>query len=292
MIQQSQNRPKPERSQGRSWPEEVRLPGGLCTGEGLERVARMKPVTGCLEHELAEIAESGRPLPERVSAVLSAAVERVGGVALDQASAAALCVADRRYLMLALTAWLGSDVVWLTPACAVCKAPFDVRVSLAELPLKPASPGYPFVDVNAAGVCVRVRVPTGADQARIVELPSERARVELLAGCIVSLDDGREVGEFMAQLSDEQMVAIDAALDDAAPDVGTLLDAACPECGARQVVSLDPYDAGLLDCRGLYEEVHTLASHYHWAEADILKLPRERRHRYLRLIERAKGVHS
>ncbi len=41
--------------------------------------------------------------------------------------------------------------------------------------------------------------------------------------------------------------------------------------------------------RFLYREVHTLARYYHWSEVDILALSRERRRRYLALIDRALG---
>jgi hypothetical protein len=34
----------------------------------------------------------------------------------------------------------------------------------------------------------------------------------------------------------------------------------------------------------LYEEVHHLAYHYHWAERDIMDLPRSKRRRYLGLL--------
>ena len=36
----------------------------------------------------------------------------------------------------------------------------------------------------------------------------------------------------------------------------------------------------------LYEEVHYLALHYHWAEQAILRLPRGKRQRYLGLLAR------
>jgi hypothetical protein len=36
----------------------------------------------------------------------------------------------------------------------------------------------------------------------------------------------------------------------------------------------------------LEAEVHCLAFHYHWPEADILALPRPRRWRYLELVRR------
>jgi hypothetical protein len=39
----------------------------------------------------------------------------------------------------------------------------------------------------------------------------------------------------------------------------------------------------------LYEEVHVLALHYHWAEAAILALPTTKRRRYLALLARHLG---
>lgn len=39
----------------------------------------------------------------------------------------------------------------------------------------------------------------------------------------------------------------------------------------------------------LYEELHLLALHYHWPEADILRLTSSKRRRYLRLLARHVG---
>jgi len=39
----------------------------------------------------------------------------------------------------------------------------------------------------------------------------------------------------------------------------------------------------------LYQELHLLALHYHWGEADILRLPTSKRRRYLRLLARHVG---
>ena len=39
----------------------------------------------------------------------------------------------------------------------------------------------------------------------------------------------------------------------------------------------------------LYEEMHLLALHYHWAEADILRMTTSKRRRYLRLLARHIG---
>ena len=41
-----------------------------------------------------------------------------------------------------------------------------------------------------------------------------------------------------------------------------------------------------------YEEVHVLALHYHWSEAQILALPATKRRRYLALLARHLGAGS
>ena len=39
----------------------------------------------------------------------------------------------------------------------------------------------------------------------------------------------------------------------------------------------------------LHREIHFLAIHYHWSEADILALPRQKRHLYQRLLAETLG---
>jgi len=40
----------------------------------------------------------------------------------------------------------------------------------------------------------------------------------------------------------------------------------------------------------LYQELHLIAVHYHWSEADILRLTASKRRRYLGLIENHAGA--
>jgi hypothetical protein len=74
--------------------------------------------------------------------------------------------------------------------------------------------------------------------------------------------------------------------------VVTELASVCPACGASHPVALDPYLVTRRSPRELYDEVHLLAWHYHWSEAEILALPRDRRQLYLRRIDRARGLTS
>ena len=55
-------------------------------------------------------------------------------------------------------------------------------------------------------------------------------------------------------------------------------------------MGIAPYGALARTPAGLLAEVHRLAWHYHWSEAEILALPRHRRQQYLRLIDAARGM--
>ena len=86
----------------------------------------------------------------------------------------------------------------------------------------------------------------------------------------------------------EHLALVMAELD---PQAALDLAAVCPACG---VEFLAPFDAAeflrqelMLTGDALFREVHLLASHYHWDEADILALPRRRRRRYLACLGEA-----
>ncbi len=64
----------------------------------------------------------------------------------------------------------------------------------------------------------------------------------------------------------------------------------CPECGAANNVDLDPYRVLARSSDELLRQVHQIATHYHWGEAEILAMPRMRRQRYLDLIDRDRGM--
>jgi hypothetical protein len=77
------------------------------------------------------------------------------------------------------------------------------------------------------------------------------------------------------------------------PQAEIELDAACPECGHAFAVPFDSARYVLEEMAqgadGLYREVHTLASHYHWSEAEILAMTGRQRRRYLSLIAEDRG---
>ena len=70
----------------------------------------------------------------------------------------------------------------------------------------------------------------------------------------------------------------------------------CAACGMPVDVLFDTASFFLAEVAAtadrLLDEVHAIAWHYHWSEADILDLPRDRRRRYLDLIAASLGARN
>ncbi len=271
---------------------ELTLPGGLNRDGVVYRSALLEPLNGYVEQAIAEALDGAANLPAAVSTVLGSALRSIGGIDANAKTAAALCVADRHYLMYRLAQLVDGDHFWLHAACARCGSPFDVDLNRSDLPVKPAGRDYPFADVPVAQGRVRLRVPNGADQACITDLGEPQALRQLLTRIIVSVDPLVPHESFVDRLGAEDLAHVEEALEEVSPAMCTRVQTRCPECEAEQTVGIDPYVFDSLGQDALWREVHTLAFFYHWNELDILSLPRERRHRYLGYIDNARGLYS
>ncbi|NQV33161.1 MAG: hypothetical protein HQ515_10730 [Phycisphaeraceae bacterium] len=268
---------------------DVVLPGGLARNGCIERRARFHALTGRMEQSLIEL-ERGLDRPLYVTAVLGATLKSIGKQPADVACVADLCVADRQYLMLRLAAMLNGEQMWLKVTCAHCASPFDVEVRRCDLPVKEAGQEFPTVTLQTEAWEVDIRVPTGADQANIGDQSEEEAMHQLLQDCILSVNGSPPEKGFINSLSATDIEAIDEALDEASPAVCNQLRVTCPECAREQYADLDHYVPAEMNRHTFYDEVHTLASHYHWSESAILDLPQARRRLYLDLINRSAGM--
>jgi hypothetical protein len=87
---------------------------------------------------------------------------------------------------------------------------------------------------------------------------------------------------------------VSRAMTALAPPVGGTVTVRCPACGGTAQPWFDPVSYALAELRdaaaGLYEEVHLLASAFHWPEEAILALPRSRRAKYAVLIRRDRAA--
>jgi hypothetical protein len=87
---------------------------------------------------------------------------------------------------------------------------------------------------------------------------------------------------------------VSRAMTALAPSLAGDITAHCPACGGSGLLRFDPVTYSLTElrdaARGLYEEVHLLASAFRWPEDAILALPRSRRARYAELIRRQRAA--
>lgn len=260
------------------------LPGGILRGRERRREVRFRVPDGYLELAVAEA--SGESLPARVTDALVRALDDLGGAAPTRNDVAALCVADRQFLMHRVAEAVGLAAPWITAPCVACGERFDFTVCFRDLPVQVAGEGFPFAVVETHAGRLRLRTPTGADQEVLVSEDDPRAaRRAIVARCVV---DGE--GQPPAVLSDDDIAQAEAALEAISPAVVTRVRAVCPTCGQDQPVELDPYVALSARPERTLEDVHALASAYHWSEREILSLPRARRLFYLACVDRAGGM--
>jgi hypothetical protein len=261
----------------------MQLPGGLIEGNALQRQWSFQPVSGRLELALAEAAEQVVSAPQAVTRVLALALAQLGDRAATEDRTAALCVADRQFLMRELDRHLGGGGGWFHADCSACAARFDFHLDYAELPVRAAGPSYPLARVERDGRLLSFRLPTGADQEEVARIADENVRPWLLRR--LSLEP-----EQLGEIDEALLAQADAALEAVAPVMINQIQTECPECGAANSVDLDPYRVLARRSDDLLRQVHQIATHYHWSEAEILAMPRMRRQRYLDLIDRARGM--
>jgi hypothetical protein len=269
---------------------QVTLPGGLAQNGRIERQAKFRTLTGRIEQTLIE-SDDSMGKPGYVTRVLGATLDKIGDQPVDTEQVEALCVADRQFLMLRLAAMLDGEQMWLKLRCGKCHALFDVDIRRCDLPVKEAGQGYPISTIQLNDMAVRVRVPSGKDQHKIENLDEAEAMRLLLQQCIESVDGGSLDKAIIDALGKSEIDAIDDALDELSPAVCNQILVTCPECKKDQQAELDHYQISGMNNHYFHDEIHTLASHYHWSEAEILGLPQSRRRLYIGMINRSVGSH-
>ena len=276
----------------------VQVPDGYFDADGRRhRDAELRALTGRSEELLCA---TDRSPAELVTAVLADCVLRLGDLTpVDEALTEDLTVGDRAYLLLKLReATFGPDVA-LVASCAWpdCGEKVDIAFRIPDVPIRePSQPGPTFqVELSPeaapdpAARTVRFRLPTGADQASCAALldhnPAAALR-SLLTACLVPDDGAAAVAaEALTPLAKAE---IEAAMAAAAGGPALTMRATCPGCGRGFDIPFDVAEEEVGDVAAssdlLLRQVHYLAFHYHWAESEILDLPRERRLRYVELL--------
>ena len=203
------------------------------------------------------------------------------------------------------------DAIWELPvstrieavvalACAASVRPLEWRVrcghadcgSEAELELTAAeirqvtaeACAEKLAPIRLGSRTALLRRPTGIDQRQW--LAGGEGTAAMAAALMVepSVEELNGEGVTLEEIGE----ALDRAMEQYDPLVGFHLDVNCPECG-RPTAQAPDLAGGALERLwraqlGLIDQVHRLASHYHWTEEEIARIPAWRRQAYLDCI--------
>ena len=170
-----------------------------------------------------------------------------------------------------------------------CREPVQFQLKADQIPVKPAGRQFPKAEVLLSIGKVDIRVPNGGDEEAVAGSARDpESALKILVRRLVSV--GQEPVD-ADTLSREDQLQIDRTLDEMSPQAGQRITTTCPYCELNQDLPIDHYGWITEPGRGLDQEIHTIAFHYHWSENDILSLPSRRRKTYIQLIEQSLGMH-
>jgi hypothetical protein len=276
------------------------LPGGYFDAAGrLQRDFDLAVLTGREEELLTRTRHAGSAA--QITEVLSRCVRRLGDISPVPAEVVRdLLVADRHYLMLQLRRATFGDRVRADLFCPWpdCGERVSLDFALADVPIEaPAQPGRVHRMTLADGRPVEFRLPTGADQELLADRLAENeaaALTTLLARCLFRLGDQTPDEDAVAALPASVRAEIEQRMREVAPSVAQTIDVRCTACGRMFAAPFDiqRFFLGELRTDGalLYQEVHYLAYHYHWAESEIMEMTRDKRRTYIDVLADAIGA--
>jgi hypothetical protein len=227
------------------------------------------------------------PRPALVTELLSSCLCGIDGAAINAQSLWQWTVSERLQGLLAIAnASTGAS----TAAVAVCSNA-DCREQV-ELQLELSSfadeePTNKFDWLSPEGEKISCRLPTGQDQLAWqnhaqAEPDAQDNDESWLAKRLIEHTAKQPTP---VQLPDTWIDSLGIALNTADPLTALDIDVSCPFCHQSLRVDVDLEQLlieGLrLQQRRLIEQIHRLASSYHWSETDIASLPGWRRERYL-----------
>jgi len=215
---------------------------------------------------------------------------RVGFPEADADAFARLSIGQRDGWLLALREQLAGERLDCFVQCPACRERADFALSTRDLlaQARDANDSGEQHTIVADEQRVVFRLPDSRDFAAIAECDREpEARATLFSRLILDAErDGRPIDP--AELSPDAVDAIERHMLECDPLLEIVIDVRCPACGHAWRAPLDVLTFVLAEvasqAKRLLRDIHTIACHYHWSEADILAMSPERRQAYLELL--------
>lgn len=245
---------------------------------------RVRPFAMTMQDLDLDFARTDRP--QLIDAVLrccleESAGERPGAGTLDHRI---------RVLLLVVRATQGDRLPWMA-RCPIqdCGHEMELEIGVSQL-LNMPEPPERFRWSAAPDCTLELRLPTGRDQIEwrgAIEADAEAEGRDIalrLATALVSSVNGQPPSSDWS-LPGAWLPALDIAFHEHDALASLELQVSCPWCGNESVLEPD-LEALALSClaaeqKRVLEEIHRLASTYHWTEAEVLAIPRRRRSFYL-----------
>ncbi|MDQ4044105.1 MAG: hypothetical protein M3173_01455 [Chloroflexota bacterium] len=246
---------------------------------------------GDLAEDLSVDFDSASP-PHLVTTILATCTESVDGEPPSNDWFWDLTVGTRITALLTLATDGGTSDLGIALRCANarCQGEMELFLSLDEcIEEQERMSRIDHIEVDLVDARFTIRKPTGSDQLAWASetFASEDAALEAMLKTLIEPDEVPVI-ERSGQSPNTWIALAGEALEEIDPLVSFTIITACPDCGLEHECPIDLQDLALRTLRGIQErliiDIHQLATHYHWSEADILVLPAWRRSRYLSLL--------
>ena len=197
-----------------------------------------------------------------------------------------LSIGQRDALLLVLRQQTFGSQMEAYAECPACGAQLEFNVDVEEL-LRvhtPANSGELTADVE--GFAIRFRLPDSVDLADCVNSGLLQTK-GLLRRCVLEVNRGKERIDFEA-LPESAYFQLEARMAELDPLAEVYIALNCTECGHQFSMLLDILSFLWSELneqvKRLLNQVHVLAQHYGWREADILAMSPWRRQYYLGMV--------
>jgi len=208
--------------------------GSVAARAGSSLLGRLRPITGFEEELIAAHADTSNTA-SLCNELLARCLVPPGcdpGPVRDEVARLLVAERDRALIVLRLRSF--GDRVESEVTCPSCGGTSEITFALSDLPLAAVEPPREVV-VQHDGHVITARLPTAADQEQVLAEPSASAaerRTVLLARVVERIDDraGPMSADDVRALPSAVRMAVEHALEAAAPDVDLSMDVQCCRC--------------------------------------------------------------